>query len=240
MRRLGLTALEVTRMLRARSLTKHQRSLAVAAVVAVVAAGSVMWATTLAAQGGSGTSCNGDYVVPIGSSQFGSMEGRLYSNTLTPGWVTTRTYAASIAAGVYDVNAVSYDGYVGRETQSQDNEVWFAEFWGSGGLMATTGTTGDLPDLVAEAFWSGGIGTITLESDATQIVVHHGFLTDLSANSVEPVCLGLAGGPPGPPPTTTEATTTTVVSTSTEAPPTTIVSTSTEAPPPPPPPTPPP
>ncbi|MGI9604142.1 MAG: hypothetical protein ACR2QE_19845 [Acidimicrobiales bacterium] len=229
-------------MLRALLGTMHRRILFALLALLLGMAGSVAVSNTLAAQSGPSQSCSGDYVIQTGSSLFGGTGNRLYSNTNLPGWVTSRTYGLpqTIPAGTYEVSAVAYDGYVGRETVFQANEVWFAEFIGGGGVLATTGTTGDVPDGVTEAFWSGGLGTITLAADATQLTARHGFLTNGVPNSVEPVCLGLTDVTPPPPTTTTltpTTTTTTIVSTSTEAPPPT---TDPPAPPPTDPPAPPP
>lgn len=151
-------------------------------------------------------SCSGDYILTTGTPAFRTTANRLFANTDFAGWVTQRTYELngdSVPAGGYDVEAVSYDGYEGREDDTQTNEVWFAEFYDAGGnLMGSTNVTQDVPDMVSEAFWSGGVGSLALDAEATRIVVRHGFITNLSPNSHEPICLGLTSTNQLPPPVT--------------------------------------
>jgi len=215
-------------MMRA-TVARHRRVLVVLLTLFVGVFGSITLASNLGAQNGS-QGCSGDIVIQTGGPLFGGTANRLYSNTLLPDRVTSRTYGIdTVPAGTYQVMAVGYDGYVGRVHAFQGNEQWFAEFTGAAGLLDTTGTTGDVPDGLEEAFWSGGVGTVTLASDATQLTARHAFLTNEVANSVEPVCLGLTDVTP---PTDSTTTSNTIESTSTMQTTTTVGTTTTSTEPP--------
>jgi hypothetical protein len=125
-------------------------------------------------------------------------------------WVTSRTYdVPTIPAGTYTLDAVSYDGYDARASSPTQPS-------------ATSGTTSDIADGVIEAWWSGGIGTVTLSSPVSRVRVVHGALgTGITPNSVNPVCVGgsLVSPPTTQPPSTTVPPTT--------APPTTTAPTTT-------------
>jgi len=226
-------------MVRAMVTRRGRRPLVAALALVVGVVGSVTLASNLSAQGGS-QSCGGDYVVNAFGAEFGNQNARIYSNTNLPGWTTQRSFAASLPAGTFSLTGVSYDGYVGREAQPQPNEQWSAEFWGGGSLLGASNITGDVPDGVQEAFWSGGIGTVTLAAPADTVVFKHGFLTNSVPNSVAPICVGLLDQTPPPPDTTTSTTTTSTTTTTapppgTEPPPGTNPPTPTPTPTPPPP-----
>lgn len=142
------------------------------------------------------------------------------------GFPTRRPVAVDMPAGTYDISAAGYDGDVDRATDSpQRNEQFHLEFVDADGtVMATTGSTGDLPDEVEEATWAGGVGRVVLDRPAVTVRAVHSFTGTGpgTVNSVMPVCFG--ADIVAPPVTTT----TTVVEeeeqtspTTTQAPPTT-------------------
>lgn len=98
--------------------------------------------------------------------------------------------AVSLPAGRYDLTGSSHDDYPARVGVTQTSEIWELQFLGAGGtVIATSGVTGDLPDRVAVANWSGSLGTVTLPAAATAVRAHHrpDAIADGSANSVVPV-----------------------------------------------------
>jgi len=133
--------------------------------------------------------------------------------------------AVSLPAGRYDLTGSSHDDYPARVGVTQTSEIWELQFLGAGGtVIATSAVTGDLPDRVAVANWSGSLGTVTLPSAATAVRAHHrpDAIADGSANSVVPV--GATVCPNGVDSSTTSAPPTTAPPTTappTTAPPTT-------------------
>lgn len=148
----------------------------------------------------------------------------------THSWLPqSRTIAISVPAGIYNVDAVGYDGSPTRAGDAaQPNEQYKLEFLNAAGaVIGATGITGDLADLVQEATWAGAVGTVLLAEPATQVRAIHAFAGQIipgSPNSVMPVCLGLnAYVPPTTtlPPTTLPPTTLPPTTSST-LPPTTL------------------
>lgn len=160
--------------------------------------------------GPSPAGCGGDYANSFGSVGFDTVIG----NKILSSGPTSATYGlgSPIPAGTYQLSAVSYDGYTDRANSAgQGNEQWYAELLdGSGNVLATTGTTGDLADGVAEATWSGSVGEVTISGTATQIRAVHAAIGSASVNSVRPVCIGasLVAPPETVPPATTPPDTT--------------------------------
>lgn len=67
-------------------------------------------------------------------------------------WNGDYVNTSGLSPGYYDIRIQSYDGYAGRELVSQSNERWYLEFVDNGqSPVATTGSTTDLADLVADA-----------------------------------------------------------------------------------------
>ncbi len=166
--------------------TSSKRKLGVAAVIVAMVMGV---AGVVAAQTGPTSACQGDSVVEFGSQFFGLEDG---GNRLLSTSPTTREYPASLAAGTYSLDAVSYDGYEARETiAAQTQEQWFAEFLASdGSVLATSAITPDLADGVTEDTWTGSLGEVTLAAPASSVRVSHAAPGSNSVNSVRPVCLG--------------------------------------------------
>jgi hypothetical protein len=195
-------------------LSTTRRRIAAGAIAGLTAAAGLFVAAGPASS--QSASCTGTATVAFGTASMTSTSSLLTSNTVPEwGWVTSRTYAASIPAGTYQLSAVSYDGYETRAaTTGQTQEIWKVEFLGAGGtVLATSGATSDLADGVQEATWSGSLGTVTLAEPATQVRTVHAFPTDdRVAHSVKPICLGATLQTP---PTTTAPPTTTTPPTST-------------------------
>lgn len=160
-------------------------------VVAILAS-----AASVSAQTGPAADCIGGETTSFGSNFFGLED---FGNRLLSTSPTTREFAIQtpIEAGTYALDAVSYDGYAGRELiPAQTREQWYAEFLAADGtVLATSGVSGDLEDSVEESTWSGSLGEIVLPQTATTIRVVHASPGSLSINSVRPVCVGATGGP---------------------------------------------
>ena len=167
-------------------------------------------ASVVAAQSGPSSDCTGDSITTFGSTFFGLEDA---GNRLLSTSPTSREFpmTASLPAGTYALNGVSYDGYEARETISpQTQEQWFAEFLASdGSVLATSAITPDLADEVTEANWNGSLGEITLEAPASVVRIVHAAPGSISVNSVRPVCIGA---------TDTAVVETTTTTTTTEAP----------------------
>ena len=78
--------------------------------------------------------------------------------------------ATSVPAGVYSVVQGSFDD-AHPQTPDQTNERWYAVFYGSGGPVGTTATTGDLPNSLITGTWSGT--SVTLSGNATGVRYFH-------------------------------------------------------------------
>ncbi len=157
--------------------------------ILLLAASLVTVAATVTAQT---TGCSDENRVDFGSQFFGSGDygNHLLSVDAPTGGTELAPVAVSLPAGVYSVGAEATDGYTGRDTVTQPNEQWFAEFYSaSGALLATTAPTGDVADLVEQGFWSGSLGEVTLAEDATSLVIKHAAPGSSSPNSVRAVCL---------------------------------------------------
>lgn len=156
--------------------------------VLLLAASLITVSAAVSAQSGPTSDCSNDNPIQFGSEFFGS---EAHGNLILSNGPTERVYDYDLAAGSYEVSAVSTDGYIGRDLITQPEEQWFAQFLSADGMvLATTGTTGDVEDLVETGFWTGSIGEINLEADATQVRVVHIAPGASVPNSVRPVCLG--------------------------------------------------
>jgi hypothetical protein len=182
----------------AASLHANLKRAAFGALSVSMLAGALAFGTSTAGSQSGG--CSGSPVIQFGGPKLGSWNG---GST----FVTSKTSAASIPAGTYDLNGASYDSYEGRaQTPAQLSEKWFAQMLdANGNVLATSSTTGDLPDGIESASWAGGMGLVTLSAPATQIRVVHAHQTpdQSEANSVFPSCVGFSVI--APPTTTTTA-----------------------------------
>ncbi|MBK8192262.1 MAG: hypothetical protein IPK76_03210 [Lewinellaceae bacterium] len=120
--------------------------------------------------------------------------GTTFSNMYCGG-TTTYTIPGPYPAafnGPVTVNisdAVSYDGYIGRNNKNQPNEKWRVQFKKSGAVVWSSSFTGDIPDMVTQGYWRGGLGTAFLPNGADQIIIQHWSVVNdcNSPNSVVPV-----------------------------------------------------
>ncbi|MFZ1705526.1 MAG: SdrD B-like domain-containing protein [Saprospiraceae bacterium] len=95
-------------------------------------------------------------------------------------------------------DVVSWDGYSGRGSVTQQNERWRIIFKKNGSTVHTTPYTNDVPDLKTQGYWRGSLGTTAyLPNGADQIILEHWAVANdancsNSANSVVPVsvCIG--------------------------------------------------
>jgi hypothetical protein len=181
----------------------------VAGLLATLAGGLAVAAGPAGSQ--SSTCTGSSFVLSQGVGVLNDRTATIFS-FVAYDWVTSRTYAVpTIPAGTYELDARSYDGYTARASSpAQPFEMWKVEFLAADNrVLATSGTTGDIPDGVQEAWWVGSVGSITLTEPATGIRVVHAYLAnDASPNSVNPICIGgTLQVPPTVPPTTAPPTT---------------------------------
>ena len=82
---------------------------------------------------------------------------------------------ADIPAGVYEVKAVSHDGYPGRSSQSQLQEQWYAILNDSSNNdIATTGTSSDLSDGIDYAMNDEVVNNnLTVSADVASVTAYH-------------------------------------------------------------------
>jgi len=107
---------------------------------------------------------------------------------------STSNVSVNIPSGIYDVYEYAWDGYVGRENDSQPYERFVTKFYDNqGNLIATSNQSTDLQDNVSFADWSGLVNSNLVLS--TNIYDVQGWHPDWyngdSANSVFPGCIAL-------------------------------------------------
>lgn len=172
---------------------------AAAIAVGLIVASVLTMATSVAAQPGPAAACTGAVTTTFGTQYYGYDD---FDNRLLSTSILSREFALStpLEPGSYVLDAVSYDGYPGRETIApQSGEQWYAELvTADGTIVATSGVTGDLADEVEEATWSGALGEVTIDQKATTIRTVHAAPGSPSVNSVRPVCVGATRNEPAP------------------------------------------
>lgn len=108
-----------------------------------------------------------------------------------------------LPAGDYTVKLVSWDGYEGRQNVTQPNEQYKVVILNdSNQIIAETGSTGDLQDMVKTALFKDTVGgLLTLdEVGASVYALHTVYPDDSSANSVVPICAVFVPEPETPAP----------------------------------------
>ena len=157
--------------------------------ILLLAASLITVSAAVSAQSGPTADCSNDNAIQFGTQFFGSAD--LGNHLLSSGPVE-RSYAYDLAPGVYEISAVSTDGYLGRELVTQDEEQWFAQFLAAdGSIIDTSAVTDDVPDFVEIGIWPGSLGSVTIDQQvATVRIVHNAPGATSSPNSVRPVCLG--------------------------------------------------
>lgn len=203
-------------------------------VTAVLSLAAFLLSGTAQAQTVVGPSANCDSAA--NSHSFGPLfnDAWVFSSGLNKPNSVTQALAVSIPAGTYDLSTVAWDGNRTRPAQGiQPVEIYFLELLDAGGnVLATSGLTQDLEDLVFEATWAGSIGQVSWTgADATQVRVVHGSIGYPDLQSVHAICFGwtpvqvqttttttTTSTPPVDPSTSTTTTTTTSSTTTTEVP----------------------
>ncbi len=173
------------------------------------------------------TTCAGTTTASFGDpGTFGQHPDALVVSFPFDEWVTEHTVdlTTPLPAGTYQVQAVTYDGYDGRETMTQPFEqVVFQPLAADGSVLATSSPTDDIPDFVLEATVTTNLAPFTIAAPATRLRARAFYLNwDRTPNSVDIICVGFTQV--GQPTTTTTTSTTTTSTTST-------TSTTTTAPP---------
>jgi hypothetical protein len=189
---------ETTASVSATGISTQKRG-ALAAAIVVIIASVLATATSVSAQPGPAATCSGAVSTTFGTAYYGFED---FGNRLFSTSVLSRDFALSspLEAGTYDLDGVSYDGYINREaTVPQTREQWYAVLLAAdGSILATSGTTGDVADQVEEATWSGDLGEVTIAQTATTVRTVHAAPGSLSSNSVRPVCFGATRNEPAP------------------------------------------
>ncbi|MEM9713849.1 MAG: hypothetical protein AAGA17_16640, partial [Actinomycetota bacterium] len=137
----------------------------------------------------------------------------------------TVSRSVSLPPGDVAMTVRTWDGYDERVDAEQPGERVEILLLSGGTVVASSGVTPDLADLVRDASWSAGFGPVSAPTGVDTIVIEHRPSDTGSPDSLwaeVTVCVE-------EPPPTTEATTTTTTAapTTTEAPPTTAPPTST-------------
>ncbi len=135
------------------------------------------------------------------NSSDGSAPIRLVCSSLLsytiPGPYPT-SFSSATTIQISDV--VSYDGYAGRNSVTQQNERWRLVFIKNGITVATSPYTTDVPDLKTQAYWRGSLGSVTLPNGTDEIRIEHWSVNNNSncsngPNSVIPVSVCLKSSP---------------------------------------------
>ncbi len=87
----------------------------------------------------------------------------------------TPAVATNIPAGrLWISQADSHDQYESRRYVLQPNETWYLEFLGAdGSVLATSATTGDVPDYTIHGRWIGSLGIVELAEPAVAVRAVH-------------------------------------------------------------------
>jgi protocatechuate 3,4-dioxygenase beta subunit len=115
-------------------------------------------------------------------------------------------YPANFGSGAVTFNisdVVSYDGYAGRNTVTQNNERWRLVFKKNGTTVGSTGYTNDVPDQRTQGYWRGSLGTVSVPNGVDQIIIEHWSVANdgscsNSPNSVVPTSVCISATPPVP------------------------------------------
>ena len=135
-----------------------------------------------------------------GNSSLRMWCGATTSYTI-PGPYPSNFGSGAITFNINDV--ISYDGYVGRNTVTQNNERWRLVFKKNGSTVGTTGYTGDVPDLQTQGYWRGSLGTVSVPNGVDQIIIEHWSVANdascsNSPNSVIPTSVCISASPTAP------------------------------------------
>ncbi len=99
----------------------------------------------------------------------------------------------SIPAGKYKVSLEAFDGYPGRshsDPRGQSKEQYYVKFLSNGHTIATSGTSGDVPDNVEQAYWRGVVNnSFNIGNNVSRIIVQHAAYPSSHPNSVMPKCM---------------------------------------------------
>jgi hypothetical protein len=87
----------------------------------------------------------------------------------------TAANPVTLPAGIIDIpSARSSDGYPSRGSVAQNSEKYEIEFLSaSGAIIATSAPSGDVPDFLVSAEWTGSLGSVTLSEPAVAVRAHH-------------------------------------------------------------------
>ncbi len=104
--------------------------------------------------------------------------------------------SVNVPAGVYDVETMSWDGYLSRPLSSEQlAEQWKIDFLDvSGNKLATVGPTTDIVDFVVQDTKTDFFGSIVLSGDSNALRIFSSSYP-LGGDSVTPVCIKITKKP---------------------------------------------
>jgi hypothetical protein len=125
------------------------------------------------------------------NSSNGNTSLRMWCGATTT-FIIPGPYPPNFGSGALTFNindVVSYDGYSGRNTETQPNERWRLVFRKNGNNMGTSNWANDVPDLRTQGYWRGSLGSVSVPNGVDQIMIEHWSVTQdcNSPNSVAPV-----------------------------------------------------
>ena len=107
---------------------------------------------------------------------------------------STSNLSVNIPSGIYDVYEYAWDGYVGRENDSQPYGRFVTKFYDNqGNLIATSNPSTDLQDNVRFAEWGGLVNSnLILSANIDEVQGWHpDWYNNNTPNSVFPGCIAL-------------------------------------------------
>jgi hypothetical protein len=103
---------------------------------------------------------------------------------------TSNPYYVDLTAGTYKVRSFSWDGYIGRDSDHEAKEQWYAILYSDETKVAHTSATTDLDDWVIEASVHETLNTdLVLHADVNKMYAKHAAYHTDERNSVQPVCI---------------------------------------------------
>jgi len=114
----------------------------------------------------------------------------LYSNG-TVAESKSGPHTVALTPGTYTIQTASWDGYVGRESATpQEDERWFVDLLAGDTSIAQTASTGDLADEQLSAYREDTVANdLAIATTVEKVYARHAVYPDHSSyNSVYPVC----------------------------------------------------
>jgi len=119
---------------------------------------------------------------------FGDSDYLVSNGTLSD--ARTTLYPLSLDAGTYRIETQSWDGYAGRELESEPREQWYLELLNGTQTILTTSPTTDLQDFARISQTGEYVEwSVDIPQAVTHVrAVHDAFVDTSSENRVSPIC----------------------------------------------------